>query len=275
MYFKVDMKNILRNKIVLIAIAFLLVISIFDPITTYLNGVRYGVEYYGNLGSNFYHFWLPMNCVSWGGDLYNILYNIFPIIFTGMVFYMENSSSMMKCMLVRGKRANYYLSKILSVMVFSSIVVFAVLLINFLITYMLFPQDFASISDWYKPNEGSFTGVLFAISPILSCIGYLVINALLMGFLSGIVTGLHSVIKFPNVYVAMIVPVIVIYVWNFIFDAMPMLSRYSVNYIRQPATSYAMSLVIGWRECIIGMGIVLIVGLVLYIAGIVRSRDIL
>lgn len=274
MYFRVDVKNFFKNKVILILLAFLLCVMIFDPITVFLTGLRYE-NYFDGIGENMYNFWLLLNSASWGGELFNTLVYIFPVILTGMAFYREHNSSMQKLMVSRGGRKKYIISKMLSAMLLSFVLFLGLLLSNLLITSLLFTWGTSGIYPMFIPNEGSFAHALFVINPIYTCLFYTFLNAVIVSLLTGFCVGLHLVIRFPNIYIAMIVPIILIYVANYVFDSQFIIRSYSLNYLRQPAASYAMSWVFTFEHCFTMVFGWLLVDVVLLVVGVIRNRNIM
>lgn len=75
-YFKLDIKRLLSSKMVRLTILILLAISILDPLTV-LNHFSQDPNMMKEIGKNPFQFWMLMNSVSWGNNLYNTMFWIF------------------------------------------------------------------------------------------------------------------------------------------------------------------------------------------------------
>lgn len=269
MFFLMDLKNLIKNKIILITTLFLLIIMIIDPISIFINVLRFDFH------NNMYHYWLLMNSANFGGEFFNTLFYIFPIVFTGMIYFNEDKSSVKKMLLIRSKKIKYYISKWLSVIIFVFILFMILLLTNLLLTNVLFLNNPHGVDPMLIPSKTSFAYELFILDPIYVCLFYTFMNALIMALLTGFCVGLHMVVKFPNIYIAMIVPIIIMFVVNFIFDSQALLRSYSINLNRQPAASYAMSVEFSFEHFFTTVGILFVIDILLLIVGLIRNRNVM
>jgi len=87
-YFKIDLMRLLTSRQVIAVVILLLAIAIIDPITVSLHFSK-DIDSAKTIGQNPFQFWMLMNSVSWGNNLYNMMFWILAALLTGLV-YLEN-----------------------------------------------------------------------------------------------------------------------------------------------------------------------------------------
>ena len=276
MYFVSDIKKMLTNRIVQIIFIGMLIVMMLDPISVTLYAQKYA-GFYEHIGANPFQFWLLMNSASWGNQVYNILFWVFPVLLTGMIYHVEQRTSMAKFLIIRKNKREYMISKIASTFVFVFIFFLLLLVINLIITFNIFSQD-APITEQYQqlvPNENTMGYILYQISPLFMAVVYTFFNALTIAIFSVFAVALQMIIKFKNRYIAIAVPVVTLYTITFIFDSVPQLLPYDIRIIIQPRSASAISELVTGRDIFLTFGIWLAVDIVLVIIGLIRNRDIL
>ena len=224
MYFISDIKKMLSSRIVQITFIFLLVTMLADPISVLIHARRY-TGFFENIGANPFQFWLLMNSASWGNKVYNILFWVIPVLATGMIYYNEQSSSMSKFLVVRKSKPRYMLSKVISVFSFTFVFCMFLLSLNLLLTFLIFDVR-APFTEQYQrlvPNAGTFGYTLYQISPLLMAVVYSFFNSLALALFAVFALAIQMIVKFNNQYVAIVIPVILLYAITFAFDSVPLL----------------------------------------------------
>lgn len=208
-YFKTDIKKMYKSKLVRYMLTAFLIIMIVDPLLIRLNNLRYK-----NADSplNPFMYWILFP-TGWGNQIYRALFWLLPVIATGLVFYSEQSSSVMKLSIIRGSWRRYYWSKALSLFLFTFVSFFALFIINILVTYLVFDPDAPRTGQYmfYIPQEGTFVRPFYDAAPIYECVLYAFINALAIALMSLSALAMHAVLKLKNSYIALLVPAVVIY----------------------------------------------------------------
>lgn len=254
-YFKIDMKRLLTSKTVIVVIIVLLAIAMIDPITVWTHFSE-NTDLSNNIGLNPFQFWMLMNSVSWGNNLYNMMFWVLAVLLTGLTYYEDKNTSMYMFQVTRKSRNQYLISKLASTWLFSFILMLLVLEINLIITYMIFP-DISVMTEYYyrlAPKEGTFVYESFAANPIYMTQIYTFLNALAMSIFVLFSLCLHMLFNFSNRYVALLIPVIILYGISFIFDSFPELFGYNIRMILQPRATSALSTIITWENVLIVMG---------------------
>jgi len=275
-YFISDIKKTCKSRIVRILFLFLLAIMVFDPISVYFQGVQHP-EMFDYIGKNPFPFWLLMNSVNWGNSIYNTLFFVFPVLVTGLVFYNECTSSMLSFLITRDSKKKYMISKVLSTFVFSLLFFFLLLLINLLTTYIVFDID-AKPSDYYNtiiPKAGSFAFGAFEKNPFLMALLYTTLNAVALAIFSVFSIAIHMIIELKNQYIAIAVPIVIMYVITFVFDSTISLFRYNISMILQPAAAYGLTVVISYYDVAITFLAWIFIDILLVTIGYLRRSDIL
>lgn len=206
-----------RNRIIQVMIFFLLIIAIAAPVSTYITYMKYG--YFEEEGANPFQYWLLNYTVGWGAPAYFRLFFVFPILSTGLNYFFERSSSMREVMLTRMRRQNFYISKILSVFLFSLFIFSAFFLCNTICTHICFRGE--EITDYYKdviPMVGSFAETFYKISPLFMEVIYGLLNALAQAILAVIALALQINLNFKNKYAAFIGSFFIMYGFNYICE---------------------------------------------------------
>lgn len=198
-YFLTDIRKIYSNNFIRIMILFLFILAVVDPVLAYNEPI--------NILENPYEFWLLLNSGGIGFKIYRRLIYIFPIISTGLIYFEERNTSLCGILLTKVSRRKYFCSKVFAVFLTTFINFLIPLLLNILITYMLFDAN-ALTTDSFKsfiPQHGMFCEYLFLKNPIYSCILYCVLNAFSEALLAVLVLLIHMVYKFNNRFIAFFV----------------------------------------------------------------------
>jgi len=276
-YFFSDLKKICKNNFIPILFVFLLAVMILDPISVYIKGVQ-NPELFDQIGKNPFRFWLLMNSFGWGGSIYNTLFWIFPVLATGLIFYDERNSSMFTLLIIRDRKIKYMLAKVASAFVFSFGFFLLILSVNLLITYTIFPPMDAKLTEHYNfliPKKGTFVYGIYQISPLLMAITYTILNAVVIAILSVFTLGIHMIFNLKNKYIAIVVPIIVLYVITFVFDSTADLFQYNIRMIVQPQATIALTDAITGNNVAVTLAIWVLLDIILVTIGFVRNRDVL
>ncbi|WP_289137375.1 hypothetical protein [uncultured Brevibacillus sp.] len=273
-YFKIDMKRLVTSKKLIVVIILLFAISIIDPITVFIQFSNY-VGSAERIGQNPFQFWMLMNSVSWGNNLYNYMFWIFAVLLTGLIYFEDKNTSFYMYQITRKSRNQYLTSKLTSTWLFSFILMLLVLEVNLIVTYTLFPDTAAKTEYFYRlvPSEGSFAYESFSAHPIYMAQIYTFLNALAMSIFVLFSLCLHMLFKFTNRYVALLIPVIILYGISFIFDSFPGLFSYNIRMILQPRATSALSTIITWENVYVVIGGWVLVNCLLISIIFLKSRD--
>lgn len=275
-YFLSDLKKIYKNNIIRMLFIFLLTIMILDPISVYLNEFRYP-GFFERIGKNPFQFWLLMNSAGWGFVIYSTLFWVFPVLATGLIFYNEKNSSMFTLLASRDKKIKYLIAKVCATFVFSLTFFLLILSINLIITYTVFPAG-ANLTDYYNnliPKQGTFVYGIFQNNPFLMAIAYTILNSLVIAIFSVFTLGIHMIFHFKNHYIAIVVPIIVLYAVTFVFDSTVNLFQYNIRMIVQPRATSALTAIISGRNVMTTLAFWGLIDIILVAVGFVRNRDIL
>ena len=248
MYFISDIKKMLSSRIVQITFIFLLVTMLADPISVLIHARRY-TGFFENIGANPFQFWLLMNSASWGNKVYNILFWVIPVLATGMIYYNEQSSSMSKFLLS----------------------------LNLLLTFLIFDVR-APFTEQYQrlvPNAGTFGYTLYQISPLLMAVVYSFFNSLALALFAVFALAIQMIVKFKNQYVAIVIPVILLYAITFAFDSVPLLLPYDIRIIIQPRSANAITEIVTKQDFEITFCAWIVADSFLTLIGLARNKDIL
>lgn len=275
--FELEIKKLYKNSTTKVLIFLLLFVMISDPISVRLQDLYFDGQLLCNAGKNPFQYWLLINSVSWGNILYNTLFFIFPVLISGLVLFKEKSTSMLTLQIIRCGRNSYYLNKILATFVFTFVCFFLLLSINILITYIVFPST-TEYSDYYTcliPVQGTFAYEIFNRSSILLIFIYTLLNAGTIAIFAIFVLGIHMTFNFQNRYVALITPVIVLFIITFILDSIPSLFHYNIRLIIQPRAANAISEILTNKDIILTLAIWVFISILLIIIGLFRNKDVL
>lgn len=269
-YLKIDFKRWITDKKVIVVILILFGIAVVDPITV----TRHFSKYPGSaetIGQNPFQFWMLMNSVSWGNKLYSTVFWILAVLFTGLIYHEDKTTSLYMYQITRGGKGPYFFSKFFSTGMLSFLAVLITLEINVLMTYRLFPNT-AHKTDYYEqlaPQAGSFVYDAFMSNPMVMVQLYTLMNAFAIALFVVFSLSLSMLLNVKNRYIMLILPVIVLYVISYLFDSFPALFTYDIRIILQPVAVGALTDIITWEHVIIVFGgwvlaNVLLIGAVFY-----------
>lgn len=273
-YYKIDINRLITSKTIIVIITLLLAIAIIDPITVSMYFSKYN-DSAEIIGQNPFQFWMLMNSVSWGNNLYNIMFWIFAPLLTGLIYYEDKNTSMYTYQIIRKGKSKYLISKIFSTALFSFVLLLLVLEINIFTTYMLFPDTTVMTEYYYNlvPHEGSFVYEAFLSNPMGMIQIYTFLNALAMSLFCVFSLCINMLFNFSNRYIALLTPVIILYGITFIFDTYSELFQYNIRMILQPRAVSALSTIITWGDVYVVLGGWMLVNLVLISAVFFKLRE--
>lgn len=273
-YLKVDIKRLLTNKLILALIVILFAAAIFDPISVSKHFSKHP-ESAETVGQNPFQFWILMNSVSWGNNLFNNMFWIMAVILTGLIFHEDKNTSMYMYQIIRKGKLQYLISKFISTGLFSFLLILVVLEINILMTYSIF-SDKSNMTDYYArliPHEGSFVFEAFKSDPMNMVQIYLFLNAFVISLFVVFSLCISVLVNFSNRYITLLFPVIILYGITFIFDSYPILFDYNIRMILQPRAVSAITNIISWGDVIVVLGGWMLVNLMLISAIFYKLRD--
>jgi hypothetical protein len=276
-YFFVDLKKIVASKIMPAIVIILLAVMVFDPIWMYCQGI-FHEGFFDDIGGNPYQYWLLTNFSGWGHAFYYTLLWIFPILLTGLIYLREKNSQCCKLLVIRGDKARYFIAKICSAFTVSFLTIVLLLIINIMITYLIFSDsgNYTEQYNFFVPNEGTFAYGIFRYSPFMLALVYTFMNAFAIGMLSAVSVELNMVFNYKNTYVAIIVPVLLYYAIGYISDTLaPAMHKYSLSLILQPLATKALTTVIDTGSVLITFGVWLTVAVALYFVCLYRNKDVI
>ena len=105
--------------------------------------------------------------------------------------------------------------------------------LNLLLTFLIFDVR-APFTEQYQrlvPNAGTFGYTLYQISPLLMAVVYSFFNSLALALFAVFALAIQMIVKFKNQYVAIVIPVILLYAITFAFDSVPLLLPYDLSLI--------------------------------------------
>lgn len=272
-----ELKKMCRNRAIRIICVCFLLVAILDPISVRMQDVLSDGNLLRYAGKNPFQFWLLINSVSWGNHIYYNLLFVLCVLFTGLIFYREKSSSMLGLQIIRMGWKAYYREKVLTSFLFPFACSLLILGINVIVTYLVFPE-WTEYTGYYQsiiPQAGTFSYGWYQQSPLLMAFGYVLLNALGIGLLSLFALGIHMALRFPNQYVAVIVPVIVLYLTTFVLDGQAELYHFDIRLLMQPTAAFGLVEVFSARDVIVTFLAWSLVDLLLIGIGLHRNRDIL
>ena len=258
-----DIKKLFGNKMFLIALAVLFFSAIYDPL--FMGRITY--KYYENP----FMWWMFMK--TSGSMIYNTLFWIFPVFLTGLVFFDEKNSALYGILISKENRILYFVSKVVSCFCVIFGCTLIVFLTNLLLVYRFCP-NYMSIENYLIPQNGSFAFLLFQESPFWMAFTYNVLHALAMALLTTLYLCIHMVFQFKNKYIAILVPVLLMYVLDFAIQATGHL-EYSLTILLQPMAAMASTKILGMEQLthvFISLVVFVLIG---FIIGIKRNRDVL
>ena len=258
-----DIKKLYKSRLVQAAIIALLVSAIIDPVTKGQTFRQWG---------NPFMWWMFMNR-GIGGTIFHRLFWILPVLLTGAVFVDERNTTICGVLLTRQRRGRYFLSKTLAAFTVSFFSTLAIFLLNLGLVYRVCPTNM-EISDFLIPKEGSLAAGLYARSPFLMAVCYNLMAAFAMALLTVLYQQVHMILRLKNKYVALLVPVMLMYVLNYIVDICGMW-QYSITILLQPVAASAMTIILDSKSYILVFGTLILADIVLFFIAEGRNRDIL
>lgn len=202
-----------------ITLAVMTLLVVLDPILTKVLGDFFNYNN-GIYSDNAYVNWLlyPVSLIA--GTVFFCLLNILPVLFTGMLFFWESSSSVYPFKIVKVGRFKYLISKIFSTFSVSFLNSFFILSINLIACFAVFSfsgsqETIYQFTD-YVPRENTFAYYFFNINPLLMAVFYNFLAALGIALSSVIALSLQMIFKFNNPFLAFLIPVLVLYIIDFI-----------------------------------------------------------
>lgn len=275
-YFKVDVQTYLKNKMIIAVTFVLLLVSVASPISTYYINAQWD-GFAKEIGENPFQFWLLMDSVGWGHAVYHALFWVLPVLLTGLVYYNQKSSSIYELLIVRGNRKQYFLSKVFCQFLFSFVIVFGVLSINVIVTYLIYPID-APMTEQYMyliPQKGMFALWFYEVNPLYMVFLYVFLNAIATSLLSILVLAIHELFTFKNVYMAFLVPFISIFVGYYLIS---MLlgdnQRFDLGIILQPRSVGVLADTIYAFDVVLVFLALFILDIALLIIGYMRNEEV-
>ena len=273
-YILLDMKKLFHSRMVRILLWIVALVVVANPISLKI----LNRPHVSQVGENGYQYWILMNQAGWGMTFFWSFLELFPVMITGMVFYEERRGSFYEMSVIRGERRRYLWSKALAVFLMAFGCFFGLLLVNLLVTNLLFSPT-APHTDIYEsliPSEQIFVYELFRISPILMEITYSFLNALLIASMAVIAVGLHMLVHISNRMYMILLTYGAMRGMNFLIGH---LLRYHPEYnpymIIQPAVSYATNYRITWGHVAVSYGVLLVIAVFLVWIGVERNREVI
>lgn len=270
-YFISDCKRLYRSKMALAAWGFLAVLTIIGPL--YDRWISHPMTWSGM--DHPYFWWLVMN----NGINASIFYAIilaWPVLFTGLVFARERLSSMEALSIVRGGRWRYLLSKECSAFLVTFLNMAVLLLLNVLITNQLYQSDIPFTAyqqgKYYIPAEGSIGWLLYQSGPLAAEVGYSIMMAFYLALLAALTVSIHMIFPLRNLYLAFLIPLIVLHVADFALQMM-LPGRIVPTIFLQPKASTVLASAPTPEDIIIGFLVLVVVCLAAFVLGLYRSRD--
>lgn len=274
MYFISDIKKMCRSRTVRFLFVFLLIVMIASPFTQFYYEWRFP-SHFDQVGKNPFQFWLLLDNTNWGNTVYYVLFWVFSVLVTGPIYILEKESSVREFLVVRKGKREYYCSKILSTAIFSFLFFLMLLSINLLVTYTIFPANSPLVLDYIIPKEGSYAYTLYCNSPLLMAAFYTLINAFALSIFSVFSLGIWFVFRFPNKYIALLAPIVILFSVTYAFDTVPELLEYNIRVILQPLANIGISATITARSFFVTFLLWILADLALLIIGWFRNKDIL
>lgn len=122
--------------------------------------------------------------------------------------------------------------------------------LNLLLTFLIFDVR-APFTEQYQrlvPNAGTFGYTLYQISPLLMAVVYSFFNSLALALFAVFALAIQMIVKFKNQYVAIVIPVILLYAITFAFDSVPLLLPYDIRIIIQPRSANAITEIVTKKD---------------------------
>ena len=125
------------------------------------------------------------------------------------------------------------------------------------------------------PNAGTFGYTLYQISPLLMAVVYSFFNSLALALFAVFALAIQMIVKFNNQYVAIVIPVILLYAITFAFDSVPLLLPYDIRIIIQPRSANAITEIVTKQDFEITFCAWIVADSFLTLIGLARNKDIL
>jgi hypothetical protein len=261
-YLFTDIKKLYQNKLVILALAILLVASVIDPLTMRQEYAQFG---------NPFMWWLFMNRGA-GSTIYNALRWLFPVLLTGLVFFDEKETTIYGVLITKKRRSTYFVSKTVSLFIVAFVSLLCLFLLNLLLVYIACPSTMA-IEEYLIPKAGTFAAYFFLKSPLGMALFYNVLHALAMALLAVLYLGIHMIMKPKNKYLAFILPPLLMYVLNYVTEIV-IGAEYCLTYILQPVAASAGTTIVSGSNLIVIFTTLVLIDMVCLFVGSGRNRDI-
>lgn len=272
-YFITDIKSMVRSTSFRIFFLVSAVVMILDPVTMYfVLGNSKG--YFEELGTNFYRHWILMN-YSWGNKLFCSLFFAIPCILTGLIYYQEQKSSVRDLLVTRGTWKQYFLSKVFAQVLTAFFALLLLFAINGIVTGIFFPVNGPLIMDQLDitPIKESFAYPLFVKNPMLVVVAYWFLVAFALALLSLNAMAMSALIRFKNIYLALLAPFVVYSVASPQVDKY-MDWKYSLLVMMQPSATWgATELHTNWYDWGVIFGVLILADVVLLALGYRKGRE--
>lgn len=276
-YFISDVKKLYKSRMVQLALLLLGIVAVADPLfVRFVYGKQPG--FFEQVGANPFQFWLLMNSSGWGHTVYRTLLFVFPVLSTGLIFFYERQSSIYELLVSRKSRIQYLSSKAIAVFVTAFLNFALILGLNLVVTNLCFSAA-APLTEQYNyliPKTGSFAEVFYQISPLAMEMAYVLLNALALALLAVLALGIQMAFRFPNHYIAFLVPFVVLYAVNYaegLLLANQM--QYNLSVIIQPRAASSLSVCITTADLLLVFGSLFAVVAAVLLIGFKRNRDVL
>jgi len=149
--------------------------------------------------------------------------------------------------------------------------------LNLLLTFLIFDVR-APFTEQYQrlvPNAGTFGYTLYQISPLLMAVVYSFFNSLALALFAVFALAIQMIVKFKNQYVAIVIPVILLYAITFAFDSVPLLLPYDIRIIIQPRSANAITEIVTKQDFEITFCAWIVADSFLTLIGLARNKNIL
>lgn len=272
-YFCSDVKRLYKSKLVLLPLLVMGIVVVLDPIhMRFVRGNYPGFAY--DIGINQFQFWLLMHSSGWGHSVYRTLMFLFPVLSTGMLFFFEQSTSVLPMKIARKSRWQYLWSKVGSVFFTTFFNFFCLFVLNLIVTGCCFSLD-APMTEQYHfcvPKAGSFAYGLYQLGPVVMEVAYGALNALAIALMAVIVIGIQMACKFRNFYLAFLVPYFLIRAGSY-SEAFLLEPQYEFSIVIQPLAASALKVCITTSDLLVAFGILAAAAALAVLTGMYRSRD--
>ena len=105
-------------------------------------------------------------------------------------------------------------------------------------------------------------------------LGYTFLNAAALALFSLFTLALQMMFRFPNIYVAIIVPIVVLFLFSYGMDAFPWLFHYNMRMLLQPMAATALSEILSAQDLAITFGGWAVIDAILLFLGVHRRREV-